>query len=131
MNTKILMILSGYFMFVAGVIFSFFPQEALKMLGETANPITVIILQITGALYFGFGILNQMAKGNLMGGIYSRPIALGNFMHFLVAGIALLKSTAVFNNSPYIWAAAAIYLGFAIAFGLVVFMHPKEVKASA
>jgi hypothetical protein len=131
MNTKILMTLSGYFMFVAGVILSFFPQEALKMLGETASPVTLIVLQITGALYFGFGMLNKMAKGSIMGGIYNRPIAMGNFMHFLVAGIALLKSTSVFNNSPYIWTAAVIYTSFAIAFGLVVFTHPKEVKISA
>jgi hypothetical protein len=127
MNTKILMSVSSIFMFSAGVIFSFFPQEVLKMAGETASPLVVLILQLIGALYLGFALLNRMAKGNLLGGIYNRPIAIGNFTHFLVAGLALLKGASGFEN-PYIWVLAAVYAGFALAFGLVAFTHPAAVK---
>ena len=130
MNTKILMSVSSFFMFAAGVIFSFFPQEILKMAGENASPLIVLIIQLIGALYLGFAMLNRMAKGNLMGGIYNRPIAIGNFTHFLVAGLALLKSASGFENATYIWILAAVYSGFAIAFGLVVFTNPKQIKAS-
>ncbi len=127
MNTKILMTVSSFFMFAAGVIFSFFPQEVLKWAGENANPLIVLILQLVGALYLGFSMLNRMAKGNLLGGIYNRPIAIGNFTHFLVAGIALLKGASSFQH-PYIWALAAVYAGFTLAFGLVIFTNPVAVK---
>jgi hypothetical protein len=129
MNTKILMTLSSTVMFVTGIILSFFPQEVLKQAGENFTPLTTLLLQLTGALYFGFAILNRMAKGNLLGGIYSRPIVIGNFAHFFVAGLALLKSTSSFHHAPYIWSVAVIYAGFAIAFGLVMFTTPKAVKA--
>jgi hypothetical protein len=122
------MSLSSFFMFVAGVIFSFFPQEILQLTGEKAGPLTVIMLQFTGALYFGFAMLNHMAKANLIGGIYSRPVAIGNLLHFAMAGLALLKGASAFENAIYIWLAAAVYAGFALAFGYVVFTNPANVK---
>src|SRR5438128_1250089 len=129
-NTKLLMTLSGWLMFMAGIGFSFFPAEILKYAGENPSTFTTLILQLAGALYFGFGMLNRMVRNQIIGGIYGRPVAIGNFLHFLVVGIALLKSTSAFNNSPYIWTVAIIYAGFAIAFGLVTFTHPAAVKAS-
>jgi hypothetical protein len=128
MNTKILMTVSSVFMAATGLAFSFFPQEFLQTFHETGSPLMLLILQLLGALYLGFAMLNWMAKGNLLGGIYNRPIAIGNFMHFLVAGLALLK-TVPGLEMPQLWGLTIIYGGFALAFGLVVFTHPKAVKA--
>ena len=61
--------------------------------------INIIVLQLLGGLYFGFGMLNWTAKGNLTGGIYSRPVAMGNLTHFVMGGLALLKF-AIRNNVP-------------------------------
>lgn len=129
MNTKILMTVSSIFMFATGLAFSFFPEEFLKTFNEPASPLILLILQLIGALYLGFGMLNWMAKGALLGGIYNRPIAIGNFMHFLVAGLALLKGASDVGI-PHIWGLGVIYAGFAMAFGFVVFTHPKAVKAN-
>ena len=115
-------------MFATGMAFSFFPQEFLTTFNEPASPLIMLILQLLGALYLGFGMLNWMTRNNLMGGIYSRPVAIGNFMHFLAAGLALLKA-APGLEIPQIWGLAVIYTGFALAFGFVVFTHPKAVKA--
>ena len=128
MNTKILMSLSSIFMFATGLAFSFFPQEFLKTFNEPISPLIILVLQLLGALYLGFGTLNWMAKNNLIGGIYSRPVALGNFMHFLVAGLALIKA-APGLGIPQIWGLAVMYAAFALAFGFVAFTHPKAVKA--
>lgn len=127
MNTKILMMLSSIFMFASGLAFSFFPQEFLTTFNEPSSPIMLLILQLIGALYLGFGMLNWMAKGALIGGIYNRPIAIGNFMHFLVAAFALVKGSSVIDI-PHIWGLTAVYAVFAIAFGLVTFTHPAAVK---
>lgn len=129
MNTRLLLISSSIFMAVTGLAFSFFPEEFLKTFNETGSPLNLLILQLVGALYLGFAMLNWMAKGSLLGGIYNRPIALGNFMHFLVAGLALLKS-APGLAIPQLWGLTVIYAGFALAFGFVVFTHPKAVKAA-
>jgi hypothetical protein len=128
MNTKILMRLSSLFMFATGLAFSFFPQEFLATFKEPASPVILLILQLIGALYLGFGMLNWMAKGALLGGIYNRPITIANFMHFMVAGLALLKA-APSLGIPQIWGLSVIYAVFAVAFGLVMFTHPKAVNA--
>jgi len=128
MNTKLLMTLSSLFMLATGLAFSFFPQEFLSTFSQPDSPLITLILQLLGALYLGFAMLNWMAKSNLIGGIYSRPVAIGNFMHFLVAGLALLKAVPGLEI-PQLWGLAVIYVIFAAAFGFVVFTHPKAVKA--
>ena len=128
MNTKLLMTASAVIMGALGIIASFMPVEILKALGQDSNSTLILLIQITGALYFGFGLMNWMAKSSLIGGIYSKALSMGNFAHFGIAGIALVK--AVINKSiasNYILILAIIYLAFAIAFGIVAFTNPKAI----
>jgi hypothetical protein len=92
MNTGLLMSSSALFMAARGVAGSFLPQESVAYLGARPDPPVVLPIQIGGALYLGFAILNWMTKGVLIGGVYSRPVALGNFLHFAVVAIILLKA---------------------------------------
>jgi len=125
MNTKLLMRLSALFMAGLGVGASFLPQEIDTHLGGRGAFHAVLILQIAGALYLSFAILNWMAKDVLIGGIYSRPLALGNFFHFAVVSITLLKALAAGSRATEITAAAAIYFLFALWFGRVLFTSPS------
>ncbi len=67
-----------------------------------------------------------MARGNLVGGIYSRPVALGNFSHFAVAGVVLVKSMMAGQTSAALVASALVYSVFAVWFGIVLFTHPLK-----
>ncbi len=89
---------------------------------------TVLLLQVAGALYLGFAILNWMAKDNLIGGIYSRPVALGNFLHFFMVAMALVKAFAAGTRGTAMIGAALVYAVFAVWFGLVVFGSPIRSK---
>ena len=131
MNTKLLMTSSSLFFGVIGIAFSFMPNEVLETLGQMQNETLTLTLQLTGALYFGFAITNWMAKATLIGGIYSRPLSIGNFSHFFIAGLALIKT--LFNNnttSKYIIGFAIIYVLFAILFGYIIFTHPIKNKTT-
>lgn len=123
MNTRLLMTASAILMGTVGVLLTFLPHEvaSYSALPEGSS----IVLQLCGALYFGFAILNWMAKGNLIGGIYSKPVAVANFAHFLVAGLALFKYSH--NSMSYIGIAAIIYLIFATLFGYVFFFNPLSI----
>src|ERR1700675_2225672 len=103
MNTKVLMSLSAIVMGITGIILTFFPQEIVVFfkMAET----NTILLQVLGGLYFGFAMLNWAAKANLTGGIYSRPVTIGNFSQFVIGGLALLKFGTRNTTSPYIWVA--------------------------
>jgi hypothetical protein len=117
MNTKILMTSSALFLAFVGILLSFLPNEMVEYLNVEPNIITTFFLKIMSALYLGFGILNWMAKGTLIGGIYNRPIAIGNLMHFGVGAIALVKiASKIQAHSEIVISLTAVYVIFAILF---------------
>jgi hypothetical protein len=126
MNTKLLMGSSAAVVGITGIILSLFPQETISFF-KMADTNT-IVLQLLGGLYFGFGMLNWAAKGNLTGGIYSRPVAIGNLTQFFMGALALIKFATHQSASVYIWIVAVIYTVFAILFGIVYFTNPVMKK---
>jgi hypothetical protein len=125
MNTKLLMSLSAVFMAALGIAATFMPQEILARFGCPCGAVGVLLIQGLGALYLGFAMLNWMARSNLIGGIYSRPVAIGNLIHFAVLAITLAKAFvggSLRTNETI--AACVVYSAFAVLFGLVVFTHP-------
>ncbi len=114
---------SAAFLAAMGLGASFVPQEFLETFGSQADNLTIVVVQITGALYLGFAILNWSARGVLIGGIYSRPLAMGNFLHFAVGAATLVKA-AIVQASGLLVGSAVVYVVFALWFGLVLFTHP-------
>jgi hypothetical protein len=118
------MISSAALMAVIGFGLSFMPQEVLALHGSPPDNATVLLLQMAGAVYFGFAMLNWMARGILIGGIYARPVALGNFLHFAMVAITLTRAAIDFAVLP-LALSAAVFSVFAIWFGLVTFKPPS------
>lgn len=110
---------------VLGMILSFLPHEVLTYFDATETVSDPLILQILGALYFAFAMVNWTAKGSLIGGIYGRPIAIGNLTHFIVGGLALIKS--YFSHHEMILLSfSVVYLIFALLFSIVFLRHPVK-----
>lgn len=87
------------------------------------------LIEILGALYFGFAMLNWMTRTSIIGGLYNKPISVANFTHFFIAGIALLKGVMADLNLPVIiWAMAAVYIIFAGCFGISFYKNPEAEK---
>ena len=129
MNTKILMTSSALFLATIGILLSFLPNEIVEYLNVEPNIIAILFLKIMSALYLGFGILNWMAKGTLIGGIYNRPIAIGNLMHFGVGAIALVKiSSNIQIHSEIIISLSAVYVIFALLFAYVFRTNPTNTE---
>jgi Na+-driven multidrug efflux pump len=128
MNTKLLMTISALIMGVTGIILSFLPHELITYISSTTGTILdALILQVLGALYFAFAMVNWTAKANLIGGIYSRPIAIGNLTHFTIGALALIKGYFS-NHEMAILTLSIIYTVFAILFAIVFFRHPIKSK---
>ncbi len=125
MNTKMLMASSAIFMAILGLLATFMPQEILDYAGVKAEGIVLLIVQMAGALYMGFAFLNWTARSSLIGGIYNRPVALGNFLHFTMVSLALLKALGD-GPSAEIVVGALLYFAFAIWFGVVLFKRPSR-----
>jgi hypothetical protein len=123
MKTKALMMLSAIFLAVLGLLTSYFPDKVLETHGTVPDNATLLLIQMMGALYLGFAILNWTARGVLMGGIYARPLALGNFLHFAMVGVMLAKA-AYTHGVVQLATSAAVFSAFAIWFGIVLFTSP-------
>lgn len=105
-----------------GIGLSFLPKEIAKTLALNSD---AIILQLVGALYLGFALLNWMNKEKILGGIYGRPIVMANFTHFLIGGMALIKLTLNGSGSISLLLLTIIYAVFGVAFAFKAFTHPK------
>ncbi|MGI9273044.1 MAG: hypothetical protein ACR2QT_14795 [Woeseiaceae bacterium] len=123
MHTRVLMISSAALMAVIGLAASFMPQEVLGLHGTVPDNATVLFVQMAGAVYLGFAMLNWSARGILIGGIYARPVAAGNFLHFVMVAITLIKAAIGFG-AVELAISAAVFSVFAIWFGLVMFKPP-------
>ena len=119
MNTKTLMIISAIFLAVNGFILSFFPNEIFLLLTNNDNHFFILILQILGALYLGFSYINWMSKNSSIGGIYNKPLLIGNTLHFLTASMAMIKLVFKFeNNLQLILPYTTIYCLFTLFFDI-------------
>ena len=127
MNTKLVMTLSAIFLAVIGIGLTFMPQEIAAFTGLSFTKIYQVQLQILGALFFAFAMLNWMAKGSIIGGIYNRPVSIANFTHFFIGGIALVKAVTSNIHLHYtVWILAILYSIFAILFGIIFSKHPSN-----
>lgn len=121
---------SALFMAAIGISLTFLPKEISNMIGAGYISNIPIALQLSGALYFAFAMLNWMAKGAIIGGIYNKPIATANLTHFFIGALALIKALLNNHTLPYgSWILAGIYSVFAICFGLIFYRHPGSDKA--
>ena len=108
-------------MALLGLAASFGPGELLVVAGVTPTGDVKAFVQVAGALYLGFAILNWLSKDSVIGGIYARPTTLANFLHFFAGGMAVLKAVAGGQASSALWPCAVVYALFAAGFGLVAF----------
>jgi len=123
MFSRVLMTLSAIFLALAGLITSYFPDRVLETHGTVPDGPTLLLIQMMGALYLGFAVLNWMARGTLMGGIYGRPIGLGNFLHFAMVAVMLTRE-AIDHGVVQLATSATVFGAFAIGFGIVLFRLP-------
>lgn len=100
---------------------SLFPQELLVTFDSHPSDFSVLLVSLLGALYLGFALLNWMARANLIGGIYSRPVAIGNFVHFFAATIVLIKQLVAGPTNVAFVLGTIAYVLFAVGFGYVAF----------
>jgi hypothetical protein len=108
---------------VAGLAATFLPAELLLAADQLPSRPAIILVQIIGALYLGFAVLDWMTRGHAIGGIYGRPVSMANLLHFLVGALALIKLASVWHR-PAVVIAAVIYTLFAAAFGAMLFGAP-------
>lgn len=134
MFTRLLLLFSALFLALLGVIGTFASSEALTFVGIDPTKTAVILLQITGGLFLGFAVLNWMSRNAPLGGIYSKPLASANLIHFTVVALMLLKEVFQHDLGNEFLGLSVLYTAFAAGFASTLFRDPlsgQKRKASA
>lgn len=129
MNSRLLMIASAAAMAAIGLLLSFAPDEALAFSGQPTAGALPLLLQLAGALYLGFALMNWTAKGMVLGGIYGKALVLGNFLHFTMGALALLKGATGGTFGAMPWGITGLYALFAVLYGRMLFGQPGPAQA--
>ena len=117
---------SALLLAASGLALTFFPDELAQNLDLPEGTAVRLLIQVIGAMYFGFAMLNWMSRRGLIGGIYNRPIAIANMTHFMMVGIALTKLMLSQDALPQLfWIITVIYVVYAVIFGWLLFTSPK------
>ena len=121
MNTKLLMTSSALILGLAGVFALFAPDVLLSTEGAAVTGTLSVMIQLMGALYFSFALMNWTAKDSLIGGIYARPVSLANFSHFFAGALLLLKQPLSNEMNLSTLAVLIVYAVYAACFYWLVF----------
>jgi hypothetical protein len=121
MNTKLLMTTCSLMLGLAGLFALFAPDVLLAILNvPIVNPLSVLI-QLLGALYFSMALMNWTAKDSAIGGIYARPVSLGNFAHFFIGAMLLIRYQLSNEFNLLTVVVLVVYVVFASLFYWLVF----------
>ena len=121
MNTKLLMTSSSIVLGLAGLFALFLPDLLLSSQGVAATGVMPVLVQLMGALYFSFALMNWTAKEGVIGGIYARPVSLANFSHFFAGALLLLRYQLSNRIHLFILAVLIVYAVYAVCFYWLVF----------
>lgn len=128
------MLLSAWVLLIAGVALLAVPRPTLVLLADgnqslitelLRNPVGALLPQLLGAIYIGFGMMNWMTRGQILGGIYGRPVCFGNLFHFAVGTLFLVFQLATGVDSIGVLTVAAVYLLFCLVFIRLTFRMPS------
>ncbi|MDA3859952.1 MAG: hypothetical protein PF445_01885 [Melioribacteraceae bacterium] len=127
MNTKLIMTFSAIMLGIVGISLTFLPQEISIYFDLRTSKLIQTKIQILGALYFSFAMLNWMTKASFIGGVYNRPIVIANLTHFMIGSITLVKHIISSENLSVIFVIlTTLYSLLTILFGRILFRHPGE-----
>jgi hypothetical protein len=120
---RLILTLAAMALLAAGIAAMFAPDELGQWLSGSRSPGLSLAIQLAGSGLLGFACLDWMSRGNRIGGIYGRPVAIANLALCTTAAFALGKA-AVGSHHPAAIATLAIAFGaLALAFAWLAFAH--------
>lgn len=119
---RYILTISAFLLFALGGAGLFLADEIAKRF-LAAAPVGEAFAQFAAAGALGFAIVDWMSRANRIGGIYARPLALGNLLLFTVATTAIARP-ALAGLLPPVAILLTIALGaMALAFAWLTFAH--------
>lgn len=107
-----------------GIVLLFAPELLVGVFGVGASPEGRVAAQLFGTALISFGLMNWIARGLVLGGIYGRALVYGNFVHTFIGSLVVLRARLNGFGNQYFWIEVVLYLIFAVLFSLMLFRGP-------
>ena len=123
MSTKLLLAGAAVFQGLYGVALLFLPEALLGLFAVDSLDVraTTFFAQQFGTALLGLAAVNWIARASPVGGIYGRPLVVGNTTFFTANALLLLRHALEHPRTWALWVNEGIVLGFAIGFALLLF----------
>ena len=128
---RVILTLSAFALFISGAAALFAPDEVARLVDPAASSALPVAIQLIGGSQLGFALLNWMSRRNRIGGIYARPIGLGNLMLFTTSALTLGKAASVGHLPVALIGAGAVFGVLAASFAWLIFAHDPVSEAAA
>ena len=123
MNTKILLTIAALVQFVFALVGTFMPDEVVGYLGGGSGS-AMLFVQLLGAATLGLAMMNYMSRGSRIGGIYNKPLLIGNLAFWVSSAAALWRFEPVPDMQMLHYAIAGVFTVLALCFLIVFFRSP-------
>ncbi|MDT0631063.1 hypothetical protein RQM47_02085 [Rubrivirga sp. S365] len=107
----------------AGAVFLFVPDIVFP--DARAGGPAALAAQLFGAALLGFAALCWAGRGALLGGIYGRPIVVGN-QAFAVVGTLVVLGGLPPEAGPGLWGLLAVLVFGAALWSVLLFRSPRR-----
>ncbi len=123
MAGRFILTLSAIILFIAGIAGLVAPVEIARAIDGAASSALPIFIQLFGGSLIGFAAMDWMSRRNRIGGIYARPLGLGNLVLFATAALTLAKAASRGQLPPTLIGVGAAAGLLALSFAWLVFAH--------
>jgi hypothetical protein len=123
MAGRFILTLSAVALFIGGGACLFAPDELARLLDPTTARGLPVAIQLLGGSFLGFALMNWMSRRNRIGGIYARPLGIGNLLLFTTGALTLGKAVSAGSLPAAAEAVCALFAAIAASFAWLVFVH--------
>ena len=114
---------SALILFAVGGAALFAAAELAHFFGAGGSNSLALAIQLTGCGLLGFAALNWMSRGTRIGGIYARPIGIGNLLLFMTTSLTIGRAAFAGTFPVIVSVVGVIFAVLAIVFAWLVFLH--------
>ena len=118
--------ISAVVLLLAGLVLLFASDTILPALVPGLPRSAAWLGQLLAAAWVGLGAANWISRTSVLGGIYGRPIVMGNTALYLVSGLSLLRALADGTAPRGMWVPCAIALALAGVYGALLLRGPFD-----
>jgi hypothetical protein len=113
-------------LFTHGIVLLFSPDLLFRLAHIGIRMGESVLAQLFGAALLSIGLMNWIGRGMMLGGVYGRVLVYGNFAFWLMTFLVSLRGRLSGFSNAFFWIEIAASLGFAVAFGVMLFRGPLE-----